>query len=154
MSTHAYIGRTIVDDDLVEWIYCHIDGYPSHITPTLLQYYNTPEMVDKLIHLGDISCIYANIAPPKGAQHTFDNPFPNTTVAYFRDRNEPWKDNKSKYDYRTGFMNIDNGYKYLYDTKTRNGASRKENDFTFSKTDAIYRKELSYAEQMKKRNLN
>lgn len=91
-----------------------------HITPTLLQYYNTPEMVDKLIHLGDISCIYANIAPPKGVQHTFDNPpLPDTTVAYFRDRNEPWKDNKPKYGSRTGFMNIDDGYKYLYDTKNQ-----------------------------------
>lgn len=129
MSTHAYIGRTIADDHHVEWIYCHNDGYPSHITPLLLQHYNTPEMVDKLMHLGDISCLYRQIAPPKGVQHTFDNPLPDITVSYFRDRNEPWKDNKPKYGSRTGFMNIDDGYKYLYDTKNQEWRIQKGNRF-------------------------
>lgn len=129
MSTHAFIGRTVADDDHVEWIYCHNDGYPSHITPLLLQHYNTPEMVDKLMHLGDISCLYSQIAPPKGVLHTFDNPLPDVTVSYFRDRNEPWKDNKPKFVSRTGFMNIDDGYKYLYDTKNQEWRIQKEKRF-------------------------
>lgn len=129
MSTHAFIGRTVADDDHVEWIYCHNDGYPSHITPLLLQHYNTPEMVDKLMHLGDISCLYRQIAPPKGVLHTFDNPLPDVTVSYFRDRNEPWSANKPKFASRTGFMNIDDGYKYLYDTRNQEWRIQKGKRF-------------------------
>ena len=42
-------------------ISCHYDGYPTGVGVRLLKYYNTPERVERLISLGDLKSIGANI---------------------------------------------------------------------------------------------
>lgn len=117
MSTHAYIGHTI-DNQKVEYIYCHWDGYPAHIAPLLLHRYNTPAKIQTLINLGDLSALYSNIAPPEGIKHTFDHPVKNTTIAYHRDRKESWDEVKPTIASLTAFRNLDDGYVYLYNSET------------------------------------
>ena len=43
MSTRSRIGYMI--DDTVTWIYCHFDGYPSHVGKVLQTDYNSIEQV-------------------------------------------------------------------------------------------------------------
>jgi hypothetical protein len=38
-------------------IYCHFDGYPSHVGRILISEYDTADKVKSLIELGDLSCI-------------------------------------------------------------------------------------------------
>lgn len=79
-------------------IYCHWDGYPTHVGKMLFNHYNTLDKAEALIALGDLSSLKENLAPPEGATHTFDNPYvedktsnyasSKVTVAYGRDRGE------------------------------------------------------------------
>lgn len=94
MSTNARIG-ILNKDKSTDSIYLHWDGYPSHVTPILLRSYNTPEKIRELISFGDISILGDNVTKPdKSKPHSFNNPQPNTVVAYHRDRQEPWYDTK------------------------------------------------------------
>lgn len=58
MSTRAYIGR-MNHDGSVDSIYCHNSGDRAY--DVLVNHYNTPERVNKLIALGDLSNIGANL---------------------------------------------------------------------------------------------
>lgn len=69
-------------------IYCHWDGYLSHNGAILQNYYNTREKVEELVALGNLSSLGRYLRAPEGTQHTFDDPWPNTCVAYGRDRGE------------------------------------------------------------------
>ena len=73
MATRSLIG--IKMSDVVKTIYCHWDGYPSGVGQTLVNNYNTPEIVDELIELGDLSSLGET---------------PVSCYAYHRDRNEPY----------------------------------------------------------------
>lgn len=78
MSTRSKIG-IIREDNTIEAIYCHWDGYPSHHIPILLELYNTSEEVEKLISLGDRSSLdsigdtYAN----KNGEEVITTKYPN-----------------------------------------------------------------------------
>lgn len=118
MSTHAHIG-IIESDRTIKAIYCHNDGYLEHIGYILTKYYNTKEKVKELIKLGNISSLHHHVNPViTNEPHTFDNPQPHTTVAYYRDRNEPWKYVKPKYyDSKNDYVTrTDSVYRYLFDT--------------------------------------
>lgn len=67
-------------------IYIHFDGYISGVGKTLHKYYNTPDRVNALIELGDLSALYPTLEAPE--DHSFDNPAEGVTVAYGRDRGE------------------------------------------------------------------
>ena len=88
MATTSRIGMEMPNGE-VKSIYCHWDGYPEGVGATLQEHYTNPEKVEALIALGDISslsrCVSVNIP---GVTHTFDNPDPDVTVAYHRDRGE------------------------------------------------------------------
>ena len=58
MSTRSHIGIKI--GDKVKYIYCHSDGYLSYNGVYLNLFFRTPERVNALINLGDISCIGYN----------------------------------------------------------------------------------------------
>lgn len=88
MSTNALIGK-LNKDGSVDYIYCHNDGDPDSIVPILTKIIDNGEF-DHLISLGSISCLYEKLDPPKGAKHTFDNPIKGVTVAYHRDRGDPF----------------------------------------------------------------
>lgn len=75
MSTRSYIGM-INDNGSVSYIYCHFDGYLSHVGKTLQKHYNTKAKVKKLMELGDISSLGETLTD---------------TIAYHRDRGEDLK---------------------------------------------------------------
>ena len=81
MSTRSYICKK-EEDGTIKMIYCHFDGdYNSVLLP---KYYNTPEKVDALIALGDLSSLGEKISPTN-ATHDIDHPEPGVCVAYGRD---------------------------------------------------------------------
>lgn len=72
-------------------VYCHNNGDhygKNSLRVHLYTSYNSQEMAESLVELGDLSIVQGNIAPPEGIPHTFDAPLPNVTVAYVRDRGD------------------------------------------------------------------
>lgn len=99
MSTHSTIS--VVTPEFIYQIYCHFDGYISHNGEMLVKHYNTPEKALEMVLLGDMSCLKERTNPSSGVKHTFENPEPNVSVYYGRDRGE--KDTETK-----KFKNIKN----------------------------------------------
>ena len=68
MSTNSRIGILIpsenpdssIDSAQIRSIYCHWDGYPSHMGLTLHQNYGTVDLVNELLDRGDASLIELN----------------------------------------------------------------------------------------------
>ena len=56
MATRSNIGK-LNSNNTVSYIYCHLDGYPAHHGTILTEHYNTPEQVDALLALGDMSSL-------------------------------------------------------------------------------------------------
>lgn len=85
-------------DGTVSQVYCHWDGYPEHNGRLLIEHYNSQELAETLVALGDISSLGSTI----GVKHPFDNPHPymsaervahdtqyeDMTTFYGRDRGE------------------------------------------------------------------
>ena len=61
MSTNSTIGIENLDGT-IELIYCHWDGYVEYNGKMLLEHYNTPAKVRKLLHKGDFSALKPNIS--------------------------------------------------------------------------------------------
>lgn len=106
-------------DGKIESIYCHWDGYPSYNGKILKEHYKTPERVQELIDLGNISSLHEFIKPHPEADHSFDKPQQNVTVAYIRDRGEIEDHNKKQvFDYESLFLKdcllSDCEFYYLY----------------------------------------
>lgn len=55
MSTHAIIA--ISDGINIRVSYVHFDGYPSHTGVILNAHYNSPDKINSLIDLGELSAI-------------------------------------------------------------------------------------------------
>lgn len=87
MSTRCYIGVE-KPDKAVQFIYCHHDGYPAGVGKMLIENYDTPEKIDRLMALGDLSSL--------GPQPV-DNPEGWSGTYYFGDA---WKEDKSCISYR------------------------------------------------------
>ena len=88
MSTRSCIARFDPETRTARSIYCHFDGYPEGVGAMLVNRYATPELVDALMDLGDISSLNERLAPNSDEEHSFDNRAPGVTVAYGRDRGE------------------------------------------------------------------
>ena len=86
MATRSAIG--IEKDGQIFSAYCHYDGYLEGVGTTLYQSYQDPEKILKLITLGDMSELGAEVFPPEGVEHTYQRPAKNVTVYYNRDRGE------------------------------------------------------------------
>ena len=121
MATRSKIAIRKIDGK-VESIYCHWDGYPTHNGKILKDFYKTPERVQELIDLGNISSLGQFIKPHPEMEHSFDMPQPNTTVAYERDRHEEGQE-KHVFNYESAFLKdcllSDCEFYYLYDEKTK-----------------------------------
>jgi len=85
MSTHARIGME-QEGGKVKSIYCHFDGYPSHVGRILNESFKDHDKVKALVELGDISYLEGEIEPT--GPHSFSSPQKGVTVAYHRDRGE------------------------------------------------------------------
>lgn len=73
MSTRSFISR-LNENGSITGVYCHHDGYPDGVGAMLRNNYTTPDMVESLLSLGDLSCLGPTIN--------------NGTIAYARDRGE------------------------------------------------------------------
>ena len=71
--------------------YCHWDGYPSHNGRILLEHYSSKGKARELIRLGGLSSLGERAKPLNPEAHSFDHKEEGTTVAYHRDRGEPWE---------------------------------------------------------------
>lgn len=100
MATRSLIG--IMTENGIRAIYCHFDGYLSHVGAILCEHYATFERAEALINLGGISTLAPKLAPesefaepeydsngPDPVRHSFETPQKDVTVAYHRDRKEP-----------------------------------------------------------------
>ena len=85
MSTRSCIGVKL-PDGTINAIYCHFDGYPDHHFPILVEHYNSQELAEALVELGDMSVLAESIECPEG--HSFDSKFKDYSVYYGRDRGE------------------------------------------------------------------
>lgn len=83
MGTRSRIAIANADGSFTS-IYCHWDGYPSHHGIILRDHYKDEAKVRKLIALGDISSLGAEI----GRKHAFDSARDGVVTAYGRDRGE------------------------------------------------------------------
>ena len=93
MATRSRIGMEL-ENGTIRSIYCHWDGYPSHNGRILLEHYQDAEKVKGLIALGDISSLEKEVSPD--APHSFEKPCDGVTVAYHRDRGEPFNSRSNR----------------------------------------------------------
>ena len=119
MATRSAIG--IKHGDRIKAIYCHWDGYLEHVGQALHTYYQDSIKVNKLISMGDMSGIGADI----GEEHDFgeraeylEDGIARQCTFYGRDRSEEAVEFKS-FDDEAAFMDYYDGcgveYYYLYD---------------------------------------
>ena len=89
MSTRSFIAKQIGKDAYLT-VYCHSDGYLTYNGALLLDCYNTPEQVDELLKLGDLSYLAESLYPNPDYPHSFDygERQSGVTVAYGRDRGD------------------------------------------------------------------
>ncbi len=93
MSTRAYIGivKEVEGEYAVKYVYLHNNGGIESCGEILRDHYDTIELVEALIELGDLSVLCENLYPKNGAIHTYDEPQPDVCLFYHRDRNLYWK---------------------------------------------------------------
>lgn len=84
MSTRSTI--TVKTKEGLKSIYVHWDGYENGTGKTLLKYYNSQELAEKAISLGDLSFLDKSMECPEG--HCFNNRIDGYSIAYGRDRGE------------------------------------------------------------------
>ena len=87
MGTRCYIAKQVGANDY-RTIYCQLDGYPSYLGMLLIDHYNTVEMVDKLLDLGDIYALKPKLEPDANQPHDFMNRQKDVTLAFSRDFDE------------------------------------------------------------------
>jgi hypothetical protein len=110
MSTRSLINVKC-NDGSVRSIYVHFDGY-GHLK-TLHKHYNSQELAEQLVSLGDLFSLDASAGPPpKG--HSFDHPLDGYCVAYGRDRGEK-KTEASVFDDLESARKQDRGQDYIYE---------------------------------------
>lgn len=88
MSTNS--GIALRQGDTYTTIYCHWDGYPKSMLPMLRNNYNSFELANKLVSMGDASYIEKKLEPDPSKPHTFMDPQEDVCVFYHRDRGDDW----------------------------------------------------------------
>ncbi|MCL2120176.1 MAG: hypothetical protein FWH27_17310 [Planctomycetaceae bacterium] len=89
MSTRSAIAIAR-EDGCVHAIYCHYDGYLSHVGQMLNMHYTDAAKVQRLMELGDISSLHERIEPHQNEKHSYREPAEGVVVAYHRDSGEPY----------------------------------------------------------------
>lgn len=88
MSTSC--GIAVRAGETFNTIYCHHDGYPKYMLSMLRENYNSFDLANMLISMGDASSINQLIGPNPNRPHDFANPQEDVCVFYHRDRGEDW----------------------------------------------------------------
>ena len=115
MSTRSMIAIQR-DKDTYESIYCHNDGYLTYNGAMLLDHYSDRQKLERLMKLGNLSCLNIKIDPEPNKPHSFDfwERQDDVCVAYGRDRKE--SDTESKITNLEELLNCnDIDYFYIYD---------------------------------------
>jgi hypothetical protein len=99
------------NDGEVKSIYVHLDGY-GHLE-TLQKHYNSQELAEQLVSLGDLSSLAESAGPPP-KDHSFDRPVKGYCVAYGRDRGEK-KTEASVFDDLESARKQKHGQDYIYE---------------------------------------
>lgn len=89
MGTRSTITARLSDGSY-RAVYCHWDGYAEEpgVGWMLQQHYNSQELAEKVTSLGALCSVGPNYNIFAG--HSFGTPAEGHTVAYHRDRGEPW----------------------------------------------------------------
>jgi len=87
MSTSAGIGM-VMPDGSVKAIHLHWDGYPGSAGAILGGWYKTPERLEQLLALGDISSLGTKLEPDPEKEHNKYNYQEDVVLAYHRDYRE------------------------------------------------------------------
>lgn len=93
MATRSTIA-ILKEDNSVQQIYCHNDGYIRSNGAKLFCYYQDSNKVKEMISLGDMSVLAQEVSPST-TSHSFDKPESNICIFYGRDRGE--KGTKARY---------------------------------------------------------
>ena len=87
MGTPCYIAKE-VGPDQYRTIFCQLDGYLEHNGALLAGIYDTEEMLDKILDLGDVYSLQAKLDPDPSMPHEFLNTQKGVTVFFGRDYGE------------------------------------------------------------------
>jgi hypothetical protein len=93
MSTNS--GIAVRAGETFQTIYCHWDGHPRTMLPILRENYNSFDLANMLISMGDASSIDLLIGPNPNKPHDFMNPQEDVCVFYHRDRGDDWESCRS-----------------------------------------------------------
>ena len=89
MGTRSAIG--IKHGSVIKAVYCHYDGYLEYVGRALLLYYQDSIKVNRLISMGDMSCLGAAIGNKHGfneRSNYLDDGIAEQCTFYQRDRGE------------------------------------------------------------------
>lgn len=115
MGTHSYIAKQIGNDQYLT-IFCQLDGNPEDTGAILVKHYDTPELVDALLALGDLYYLEKKLSPDS-EHHDFSVPQPEVTVAYQRDGGySGWEATIKTFEGLSNWEQDGVEYIYIYDT--------------------------------------
>lgn len=110
MSTNSYICIE-KEKGVYEGVRCHWDGCLDYNGVILYEHYQDREKVEKLISLGDMSCLGENVDPNPNKPHSFNEPQDDVCVFYGRDRGESETEPK---EVKLEKLNDDFWIEYIY----------------------------------------
>ena len=116
MATRSIIG-ILHDNNTIESIYCHFDGYPSNTGYFLLTYYNTKQKVLDLIKKGDLSSLASSFDWNEQELPRIDNKIQLTPRHYSKRKDQPEPSTRPiVHDIQIKFFDdlMGEEYKYLY----------------------------------------
>lgn len=110
MSTKANISVQNLDDT-ISMVYCHFDGCISSTGKILYDSYNSYELAQLVVSLGDISILKSKYYPDPKYPHTLSTSQPDVTIVYCRDRiGESKTEPRYFVDYEEYIRTIDSDY--------------------------------------------
>lgn len=112
MSTQSFIGIEL-KDGTIKSIYCHSDGYLEGVGMTLFEHFQDSKKIKKMIKLGGLSSLGAEVEIPQGKKHNFENRLENVCCFYTRDRGETLSIT-TYHNYQDYLYHSEGGYDYLY----------------------------------------
>jgi hypothetical protein len=130
MSTRARIFKaypTQSGEYILDGVYCHFDGYPSHVGKILKDYYQDESKIDTLISLGNMSYLDKEILP-HSENHSYKNPDYGVSVFYGRDRGDAHQDSA-----RVISPNLDLIYEILSSSSINSGV-----DYVYVRLNSVW----------------
>ena len=84
MGTRSLIAKQ-TGPDTYRAIFCQLDGHLESQGAMLLEHFNTPDQVDKLLALGDLYLLHPTLEPDPTLPHNFESRQQDVTIAFHRD---------------------------------------------------------------------